>query len=276
MSAQEEQEEQASGQTPDQGSRQASRAYNIRTQQISADEVHRGREGKASPLLYGLIRRAADVLVPLLVGLRVEGREHLPREGAAILASNHIASVDIPLVAYPVPRIVHYMAKAELFQVPLVGGIIRGAGSFPVRRGEGDREALRISERLLAEGQVIGIFPEGHRSEERALIEAHPGVALIALRAGAPVIPVAIFGSENALHGWRFLWRRPTVTVRYGAPLHLTAEGTRRTSTDVKRATDAIMGAIAAMLPPRYRGVYAELVPPGAGSASTRYADGDQ
>ncbi|HEX6817245.1 MAG TPA: lysophospholipid acyltransferase family protein [Ktedonobacterales bacterium] len=254
--------EQASGSAPDHISSQPSRAYTVRTRQISAGEVHRGREGKASPLLYELVRWLAHGLVPLLVDLRVEGREHLPRQGAAIVASNHIASVDIPLVAYPVPRIVHYMAKAELFQVPFVGGFIRREGAFPVRRGEGDREALRIAERLLSEGKVIGIFPEGHRTEEHALIEAHPGVALIALRAGAPVIPVAIRGSEYALRGWRFLWRRPTVTVSYGAPLYLTSESTRRTSADVKRATDEIMGAIAAMLPPRYRGAYADLVPP--------------
>jgi 1-acyl-sn-glycerol-3-phosphate acyltransferase len=153
------------------------------------------------------------------------------------------------------------MAKAELFQAPLLGGYIRRVGAFPVRRGERDRESLRISERLLSEGNVVGIFPEGHRSEQHSLIEAHPGVALIALRADAPVIPVAIWGSERALHGWRYLWRRPTVTVRYGPALHLKSAGSRRTTADVKQATDQIMGAIAAMLPPYYRGVYAGLVP---------------
>lgn len=232
-----------------------------RHQHISAQDVHRGQEGKASPIVYELIRLVAHLLVPLVVKLRIEGLENIPRQGGAILAPNHIASADIPLVAYPVPRIVHFMAKAELFQVPILGGFIRLAGAYPVRRGEGDREALRVSERLLAEQHLIAIFPEGHRSEGRSLIEAHTGVALIAMRAEAPVIPVAIWGSELAFHEWRYLWRRPTVTIRYGAPLILTATGPRRTTADIKHATDEIMGHVAALLPPRYRGVYADLIP---------------
>ena len=171
-----------------QKSAKSSQAYDIRTRQIAASKVHRGREGQASPLIYAATRLVAALLIPLLVDLRVEGREHLPRSGAVVLASDRIASVDIPLVAFPVPRMVHYMAKANFFQPPLIGGFIRRVGAFPVRRGEGDRESLRICERLLSKGKVVGIFPEGHRSEQHALIEAHPGVGLIALRADAPVI----------------------------------------------------------------------------------------
>lgn len=235
----------------------AGRGKHVAATPGEARGVHRGQEGKASPFVYALVRLVADLVFPIVLKLHVEGRQNVPAQGGVILAPNHIAWVDIPLVAYPTPRLVHFMAKAELFQVPLLGGIIRLAGAYPVRRGEGDREALRISERLLAENQVIAIFPEGHRSEGHALIEAHTGVALIAMRAGAPVVPVAIWGSEQVFHGWRYFFRRPTVTVRYGAPIWLAPEGARRTTADIKRATDEIMGGIAVMLPPAYRGVYA-------------------
>ncbi len=233
---------------------------------MGAETVHRGREGEAARSIYELVRLLAHLVVRIIVRLQVEGLENIPRDTAVILAPNHISSADIPLVAYPVPRVVHFMAKAELFQARFLGGFIRCLGAFPVRRGESDREALRVAERLLAEGEVVAIFPEGHRSEERALIEAHTGVALIAMRADAPVVPVAIWGTEQALHGWRYLWNRPTVTIHYGEPMKLRIGGARRTSADVKRNTDEIMGHIAAMLPPRYRGVYASLVP---GAAST-------
>jgi 1-acyl-sn-glycerol-3-phosphate acyltransferase len=227
----------------------------------STQTVHRGHEGTASRIAFELLRLAARAIIPFVAKLRVEGLEQVPRQGGVILAPNHINWVDIPLVAYPVPRVTHFMAKAELFGVPFLGGFIRVMGAFPVRRGEGDREALRIAERLLAEGELVTIFPEGHRSEERALIEAHTGVALIALRAGVPVVPVAIWGSEQTFHDGRYLWRRPTITIRYGAPVKLAAAGTRRTSADIKRCTDEVMGRIASMLPPRYRGIYAHLVP---------------
>jgi 1-acyl-sn-glycerol-3-phosphate acyltransferase len=234
--------------------------------------VHRGREGRASRRVYELVRLVAHALVPIVAHLRVEGLEHVPPHGAAILAPNHISSVDIPLVAYPIPRVTHFMAKAELFHARVLGGFIRLLGAFPVRRGESDREALRVAERLLADGQVVAIFPEGHRSEGCALIEAHTGVALIAMRAEVPVIPVAIWGSEQALHGWRYLWNRPTVTICYGAPVTLRTDGTRRTSADVKRGTDEIMGRVAAMLPPRYRGIYAHLVASGTSGPTVERA----
>jgi 1-acyl-sn-glycerol-3-phosphate acyltransferase len=223
--------------------------------------VHRGREGRASRVGYELLRFFAGLVIPIVAKLRPVGLANVPREGGLILAPNHIAWMDIPLVAYPIPRVTHFMAKAELFQVPLLGGFIRFMGAFPVRRGESDREALRTAERLLAEGEMVAIFPEGHRSEGRALIEAHTGVALIAMRAGVPVVPVAIWGSEQTLRRWRYFFARPTVNIRYGAPIRLEAAGAKRTSADIKRCTDEIMGSIAGMLPPRYRGVYAHLVP---------------
>ena len=129
--------------------------------------------------------------------------------------------------------------------------MIRLLGAFPVRRGEGDRESLRTAVRLLKEGQIVNIFPEGHRSHGQ-LIRGLPGVSLIALMADAPVVPVAIINSRAVFHGFR-----PTVTVRYGEPFTIAKSGAKYTKDDVERGGEEIMLRIAAMLPPEYRGVYA-------------------
>jgi 1-acyl-sn-glycerol-3-phosphate acyltransferase len=219
-----------------------------------APEDRVGREWKG---FYVFARTVVKIVRPLIARLRVNGVENVPRTGPVILAVNHIAWIDIPLASISVPRVTHYMAKIELFNQPVLGGIMRWLGAFPVRRGEGDRESLRVAERLLAKGDVLAIFPEGHRSGGH-LITAHPGASLIALRTGAPVVPVAISGSERVFKGFRYGPWAPTVTVSYGKPFHLEAAGTRRTREDLARNTDAIMYHIAALLPPAYRGEYAQ------------------
>ena len=216
-------------------------------------------DGTANPFGYEVVRRIAGLAFPLLLKLRVEGLENVPRKGGAMLASNHAAWIDIPLVAYPIPRVTHYMAKIELFQQAILGGIIGMMGAFPVRRGEGDRESLRTAERLLSQGELIGIFPEGHRSES-GLIRGLPGAALIALRANAPVVPVAVINSREVFKKGHIIIRRPTVTVRYGAPFLLSRSGARHTREDLESGIDEIMTHIARLLPPEYHGVYARQV----------------
>jgi 1-acyl-sn-glycerol-3-phosphate acyltransferase len=218
------------------------------------------RPGDESTVVYEGTRFAAHFALPLIAKLRPEGVENVPTSGPALLAPNHLSWADIPLISYPIKRVTHYMAKVELFEKRFLGAYVRGLGAFPVRRGEGDREALRIAERVLSEGKVVVVFPEGHRSDNHALIEAHSGVALIAMRASAPVVPVAIWGSEDCFHGHYGPWA-PTVHVRYGEPMTLGEPGKKRTSDDLKRATDEIMLRIAAMLPEQYRGIYAHGAP---------------
>ena len=130
----------------------------------------------------------------------------IPKTGV-IIASNHLSSADPAMMASAIyPRSPRYMAKVELFQKePIIGYLFALSGAFPVRRGAGDRLALREAERLLEEGAVVGMFPEGHRSETGALIQAHQGTALLALRSGAPVVAVGINGSERLRGGWRAL-----------------------------------------------------------------------
>lgn len=230
----------------------ASSSQPSRPSQSSSSASAEDRVGQESKGFYAFAKFVVRLVFPLLARLRTTGLENVPTSGPVILAQNHIAWIDIPLASIKVPRVSHYMAKIELFGQPVLGGIMRLLGAFPVRRGEGDRESLRISERLIAQGKVLVIFPEGHRSGGK-LIRAHPGTSLIALRTGAPIVPVAISGTENVFK--RF---RPLVTVSYGKPFYLETSGPRRTRDDLARNTDLIMYHIAKLLPPEYRGEYAQ------------------
>ena len=188
----------------------------------------------------------------------VVGRENIPQGGGWMYASNHLSSADPPLIAaILLPRWVKHMAKIELFQRPVLGFLFALGGTFPVRRFRSDLGALREAQNLLAAGEIIGMFPEGHRSETRALVEAHPGTALLALRSNAPVLPVAITGSEAFRRGPLIGIQQPRVRVVIGKPFRFNHQG-RITRVDVEAAQDRIMREIAALLPARYRGVYRE------------------
>lgn len=221
-------------------------------------------EGQELRPVYEAIRLLARPIVALICRLRIEGLANIPTSGPVILAMNHIHWTDIPLASIRVPRVTHYMSKIENFRVPILGQILRWCGTFPVRRGEGDREALRIAERLLRDGQIIVIFPEGHRSGTGVLLRAHPGAAYIALRTGAPIVPVAITGTQRLFKSFRLGPWAPRVAIRYGRPFHLTDPGasSRRGRDSLAQATDQIMREIAALLPAEQRGPYADLGPP--------------
>lgn len=218
------------------------------------------REGQELRPVYEAVRLLARPIVALVCRLRTEGLANIPASGPVIIAMNHIHWTDIPLASIRVPRVTHYMSKIENLQAPVFGQILRWCGTFPVRRGEGDREALRIAERLLRDGQIIVIFPEGHRSGTGVLLPAHPGAAYIALRTGAPIVPVAITGTQRMFKSLRLGPWAPRVTIRYGRPFHLadTGASTRRGRDSLAQATEQIMREIAALLPPEQRGPYAD------------------
>jgi 1-acyl-sn-glycerol-3-phosphate acyltransferase len=215
------------------------------------------QDGTASRLIYALLRISARIVIPLVARVHTDGMENVPRSGPVILAVNHIHWTDIPMIAVRVPRITHFMAKSELFRKPVLGGLIRMLGAFPVRRGEGDREAIRTTERLLAEGEVCAIFPEGHRSESGALIPAHPGAGYVAVRTGAPVVAIGVQGTKRVFKGLRYGPFRPTVTIRYSRPFTV-GTGGKVSKEEMVAATDEIMHQIAALLPPEQRGPYGE------------------
>lgn len=152
-------------------------------------------------------------------GFRVVGKENVPRTGPLIVSPNHVSHLDPPAAACALPRKLSFMAKAELFEHRLFGALIRSYGAFPVKRGEGDMEAIRTAIRLLAEGHAVLIFPEGTRGEGTQLLPFNKGVGMIAKRSGAPVLPVGIAGTHLK---WPKGTKKPKwgrVTVTFGKPL---------------------------------------------------------
>jgi len=138
-----------------------------------------------------------NVLFRTLGRLKVEGLENLPRQGGFILAGNHQSYLDPPIVGSSVPKQVYFMAKEELFKVPVLKTLITAQQAFPVKRGSADRKALSKALELLSQNKVVGIFPEGGRSKTGELQEAEMGVAFIALKAQVPVLPMAIVGTKG-------------------------------------------------------------------------------
>jgi 1-acyl-sn-glycerol-3-phosphate acyltransferase len=201
------------------------------------------------------------LLVTLLGGIRTEGLENLPRTGPAITAANHYTLMD-PLAAglgtwWRIGRVVHPVAKIQIKSWPILGWLGRQVGVVYVRRGTSDMDAQRALQAILAAGRPMIIFPEGTRSPSGALIPARNGAALLALRSGAPIVPLAITGTEGMLH-WRAIFGpRPRAKVVIGQPFtvghHPDGPIDRA---ELKLATDRIMREIAALLPPARRGVY--------------------
>ena len=206
-------------------------------------------------IAYGIVRAAIRLAMLLLTRTTVRGAAHLPREGAGIVVSNHIAAVDPALLVGALPRPIALMSKVENYRGPLKL-FMPMVGAFTVRRGAADRQALRTAERLLAHGRLLCLFPEGTRSATGVLGEAHGGAALLALRSGVPIIPVALTGTER-IFSRRFPWvGLPRVTVTIGPPIAVQPPDRATQRADRDRHTGEIMARIAALLPPERRGVY--------------------
>ncbi|MCX7642283.1 MAG: 1-acyl-sn-glycerol-3-phosphate acyltransferase [Armatimonadetes bacterium] len=160
--------------------------------------------------------------------LKVEGAERLPREGGVIIASTHTATLDPVILGCAFPRPLTFMAKEELFRFPPFAALIRTLGAFPVRRGEPDRRALRKAVSLLRQGRCLVIFPEGTRNPNWRLRQPELGVALLAAWSGAPVLPVAIFGSELLMPKGKFFPRPAPLRVKVGELLRFEGDGRRQ------------------------------------------------
>jgi 1-acyl-sn-glycerol-3-phosphate acyltransferase len=161
------------------------------------------------------------------------GLEHFPKEGGVLLCANHIHYFDPLVVGIMAPRPVHYMAKEEIFSVPVLGKVVRMCNAFPVKRGLGDREALRNGLKVLKDGHVFGLFPEGTRSKTGELGKGLSGAGFFALRSTAAVVPCAIIGPYKSLR---------KLKVVYGQPIDL--EEMRKEKASVEQVTELIMSNI--------------------------------
>lgn len=210
---------------------------------------------------YPYERATFRVLVWLILGarrrLQVEGRDNVPRTGPVILVSNHVATADPPMVTGLLPRLdIFPMAKAEAFGTRWSRFFLGGWNAFPVVRHSADRRALERALQVLREGHLLALFPEGTRSKDARLSRAFPGAGFIALRSGAPVVPVAIWGSENVLPKGRIWPRSAHVHVAYGTPITVQRRRSDGTRVSNQEAADELLKAVAALLPESYRGVY--------------------
>ncbi len=200
------------------------------------------------------------VLYNIFFNWSVTGRENVPQSGPLVVVANHVNFADPALLLCAFPRWVTYMAKVELFHYPFLGALLRSGRAVPVARTgtvQEKRSSIRQAEELLAQGHVLGLFPEGKRDRTGVLLPGKPGAAVLAAHSGAPLIPVAVSGTEQ-MRGLNWLWLRPTVTVTIGKPFRLSQTGGRISRSRATGLTDEIMRQIAALLPKEQRGPYAD------------------
>lgn len=190
-------------------------------------------------MLYKLLRIIFTFIYSVIFPTTAKGVENIPTKGAVILASNHLSNWDPPLVGAFIPRHLAYMAKEELFKVPILKSILVNVHTFPVKRGASDRAAIRTALQMLENNECICMFPEGTRSKDGKLHKGAPGVALIAAKSQATVIPVAIEGTFK-LKPFR------KITITYGKPMKFIAEKTDKEN--LNEFTEKIMQEIASML----------------------------
>jgi 1-acyl-sn-glycerol-3-phosphate acyltransferase len=217
----------------------------------AVERLQRGRPGARIPAGIGRHQaRAERALGPVLnrwYRVRIEGRSYVPRTGPAVVSANHNSLLDIPFLAMAVPRDIWFMAKVELFR-GAGRWFFHALGGFPVRRQVNDLKAVDTALAVLAEGRLLGMFPEGTRSPDR-LLPFLPGAAWIALVQGAPLVPVAITGAAESLPRGRVIPKRTQVSVRFGEPMPVEREpDPARRAVRARELTAELRAAIEALL----------------------------
>ena len=198
------------------------------------------------------------LLFRVLLKLEIVGLENVPSDGPLILMISHTNFLDPLLAGAWMPREVVMMSKVENFSYPIVGIVLRLYGAFPVRRGEVDRQAIRDSLEVLDNGEVLLMAPEGTRSGHGRLQKGHDGMTFIALRADAPILPMAVIGGERFWTNLRKLRRTP-VKVVMGKVFRFSPERERIRRATMSKMTEEAMYQLASLLPPECRGVYSDL-----------------
>ncbi len=190
-------------------------------------------------MLYNLASALVRVFMLLVFRVKVINKENFPKDGPVIVSINHTSYWDVPLVAAFMPRKLHYMAKRDLFKIPVLGSFMKWVGAFPVSRGKGDIGAIKTALDVLEQDKVVAIFPEGRRVLKGMAHSAKPGVALIAEKSGAPILPVAIGGEYR-------LFAKIPITV--GEPIYVDAPEQGHLSTEeLKNISGGVVNTILQM-----------------------------
>lgn len=183
-------------------------------------------------MLYQVAKALVCAFMHIVFRVKVVNKERFPKDGPVIVSINHTSYWDVPLVAAMMPRKLHYMAKRDLFDIPVLGRFMKWAGAFPVSRGKGDVGAIRTALEALSENKVIAIFPEGRRVLKGMTHTAKPGVALIAEKSGAPILPVAIGGKYRMFSRIPIVIGEP-IWVKKPETGHLSSEELKEISSEL-------------------------------------------
>lgn len=185
------------------------------------DQFHESARA-GSVYMYSVARVVLTPLVLLIYRVKAVGKENVPKQGPLVLAPNHFSQLDHFFAGVWLKRKVRFMAKSQLFGPPVLTFIFKHGGVFPVRRGHRDEEAFKTAYELIDQGEMLLVYAEGGRSRSGQLGEPKPGIGRIALESGAPIVPVAIYGSAEARRWKKF--RFPKITVQFGEPISFPVE----------------------------------------------------
>ena len=214
-----------------------------------------------------ILRRTAGVFADY----KVSGKERVPKRGPLIVVANHQSNMDPPILAASVPRRLKFIAKAELFERGWAAFLLNAWGAFPIRRGEADRRAYEwLLDELAGPRGAVALFPEGTRTPG-SLRRARRGIATLAVRSGAALLPVGLTSTEGMNHYLRVLNPTGEIRVSIGEPFAIRADWTPVSQDDLDTLTMEIMGRVARLLPEGYRGVYRDAA--GADPRITREVD---
>jgi len=217
-------------------------------------------------LALNLINTPMKAVLRTLMQIDDRDLKKVPMQGPLILATNHINSLDAPVgFSHLHPRPLSAFAKIETWNNPVLGLLFDVWKGIPLHRGEVDFEAFRQAQVMLKEKRIMLIAPEGTRSYDGKLNKGYPGIVLLAIRSGAPILPVVFYGNENFKHNLRSL-RRTRMTIRVGQPFTLECGKQALTRELREELTDEVMYQIALLLPPGNRGIYGDVA-----KASTRH-----
>jgi 1-acyl-sn-glycerol-3-phosphate acyltransferase len=206
-------------------------------------------------MFYYFMRYSILLLSKLLLRCQVVGKNNIPRYTACIVVANHVNLLDSPLIGVNMGRKVNFMAKKEVFQSRPIAWIAQQGGAFSVAKGRINRRAGLKALELLAQNQVLMVYPEGKRSDNGKLGYAYPGAALLAAKSGVQIVPVGVIGTGQLIGKWWFL-RRPKIILNIGQPFTLSTTHVKLSKEQIAQLTHEIMIHIGELLPQEYRGRY--------------------